>query len=126
MNTAQSRLVGAALFFLFIFLSGFWLSHSGKPYSGIIFNVHKLLGVAAVIFLGITMYQASQTAQLSAVELSAGLVAGLFFISTIVSGGLVSIDKTMPTAISIMHKLFPYLTVLSTAATLYLLLGRKQ
>jgi hypothetical protein len=50
----------------------------------------------------------------------------LFFLSTIVSGGLVSIDKPMPAPISIMHKLFPYLTVLSTAVTLYLVLGRRS
>jgi len=31
----------------------------------------------------------------------------------------------MPAAISMMHKLFPYLTVLSTAVTLYLLLSHK-
>jgi hypothetical protein len=33
----------------------------------------------------------------------------------------VSIDKAMPAAISIMHKVLPYLTVLSSAVTLYLL-----
>ncbi len=125
MGTTQLRIVGAGLFFLSIFLSGFWLSRSGKPYSVIIFNIHKLVSLAAVVFLIITIYQINQVAKLSAIELIASVVTGLLSLGTIVSGGLVSIDKPVPAAISMMHKLFPYLTVLSTAVTLYLLLSRK-
>lgn len=126
MGTTQLRAIGAGLFFVFVFVSGFWLSRSGKPYSTIVFNIHKLIGLAASVFLVITIYRTNQVAALSAIELIAGVVTGLFFLSTGISGGLVSIDKPMPAAISTMHKLFPYLTVLSTAATLYLVLGRKQ
>jgi hypothetical protein len=50
MSTNQLRVVSAGLFFLFIFLSGFWLSRTGKPYSGIILTIHKLIGLAAVPF----------------------------------------------------------------------------
>jgi len=91
----------------------------------IIFNIHKLVSLAAVVFLIITIYQINQVAKLSAIELIASVVTGLLSLGTIVSGGLVSIDKPVPAAISMMHKLFPYLTVLSTAVTLYLLLSRK-
>lgn len=125
MGATQLRVIGTGLFFLFILLSGFWLSRSGKPYSAILFNIHKLIGLAALVFLLITIYQINQAATLSAIELTAGVVTGLFFLSTIISGGLVSIDKPIPAAISMMHKLFPYLTVLSTAVTPYLLLGRR-
>lgn len=126
MSTTQLRVVGTGLFFLLIFLFGFWLNRTGKPYSAILFNIHKLLGLGALVFLAITIYQINQAATLNAIELTACLATGLFFLSTIVSGGLVSIDKPMPVPISIMHKLFPYLTVLSTAVTLYLVLGRKS
>ena len=33
MSTTQLRIAGAGLFFVFIFLFGFWLSRSGKPYN---------------------------------------------------------------------------------------------
>jgi hypothetical protein len=124
MGTTQLRVVGAGLFFLFIFLSGFWLSQSGKPYSAIIFNIHKLIGLAAGVFLAITVYQIHQVAPLGPVEIAAVVVTVLFFAGTVAAGGLLSIDKPMPSAISMMHKLFPYITVLSTAVTLYLLLSR--
>ena len=41
-----------------------------------------------------------------------------------VTGGLLSMDKTMPAVIRRLHQVTPYLTVLSTAATLYLLSRR--
>jgi hypothetical protein len=58
-NTGQLRVVGAVLFFVFIFLSGFRLSRSGKPYSVILLNVHKLISLAIVVFLVIAIYLAT-------------------------------------------------------------------
>ncbi len=125
MYTTQLIVAGAGLFFLFIFLSGIWLSRSGKPYSGIVLTIHKLISLAALVFLGISMYQMNQAAGLSTPELAAGVVSGLFFVDAIVSGGLLSMDKPMPAAISVMHRIAPVLSVLSTAATLYLVLSRR-
>ena len=124
MGTNQLRLVGAGLFFLFIFLSGFWLSRSGKPYSAIILTIHKLISLAAVVLLGITIYRTNQAATLSTIELLAAIVTGLFFPGTIITGGLLSIDKIMPAIILRLHQITPYLTVLCSTATLYLLSRR--
>ena len=125
MGTNQLRVVSTGLFFVFIFLSGYWLSRSGKPYSAIIFNIHKLIGLAAGVFLIMTVYQIHRAAPLGPAEIAAIVVTILFFAGTVATGGLLSIDKPMPTAISMIHKLLPYVAVLSTAATLYLLLSRK-
>jgi hypothetical protein len=126
MGTTQLSVVGAGSFFLFIFLSGLWLSHSGKPLNGIILTIHKLISLAAVVFLVMTIYQINQAATLSAIGLAAGVVTGLFFLGTIMAGGLLSIGKPMPAAILTMHQITPFLTVFSTAATLYLLLSRTS
>jgi hypothetical protein len=126
MSTNQLRIVGAVLFCLFIFLSGFWLSRSGKPYKEIIFNVHKLIALAAVVLFVITMYRTNQVSALSTIELIAGVVTGLFFIGLFVTGALLSIDRPMPAIVLKLHHIIPYLAVLSTAITLYLLLSRKS
>jgi len=55
MDSVQWKVVGAGLFFLFIFLSGIWLSRSGKPLNGLILNIHKLISLAAGIFLIVTL-----------------------------------------------------------------------
>jgi len=125
MSTNQLRVVSAGLFFLFIFLSGFWLSRTGKPYSGIILTIHKLIGLAAGAFLVMTVYRIHQVAPLSPVEITAIVVTVLFFAGNVATGGLLSTDKPMPAAISRMHQIMPFLTVLSTAVTLYLLVSPK-
>ena len=120
MGTTQLRLVGVGLSFLFIFLSGYWLSHSGKPYSGIILTIHKLISLAGVALLAVVMVQANRVARLLTIELAAGLVTGVLFLGTIATGGLLSIDKPKPAAVLTLHRITPYLTVLLTAVTLYL------
>ncbi len=125
MGTTQLRIAGAGLFGLFIFLSGFWLSRSGKPYNDIIFTVHKLIALAAVVLFVVTLCRINRVAALSAVELAAGIVTGVFFLGLFVTGGLLSIDKPMPEIVLKLHHTIPYLAVLSTAGTLYLVLTRK-
>jgi hypothetical protein len=126
MSTNQLRFVGAGLFFLLILLSGYWLSRSGKPYGTLVFTIHKLVAVAAVVLLGVTVRRMHQAVALGTIDLLATIVTGLFFLGTIVTGSLLSIplDKAMPAIEHTLHRVTPYLTVLSTAATLYLLRGR--
>jgi hypothetical protein len=124
MNTLLVRLVGAGIFFLAIFLSGFWLSRSGKPYSSLYLNIHKLIALAAVVFLVMTITRLNQVARLNILELTVCLVAALLFLIAIISGGLVSIPKELPATITTLHHLLPYAVVLATAVTLYFLLHR--
>lgn len=121
MDTIQVMVIVAGAFFL-IFLFGFWLRRSGKPYRFVKINIHKWIALATVVFLALTVYRQNQAAALDLAEIVVSIATGLLFIATIITGGLVSIDKPMPSAIKIIHKLFPYLTVLSTIFTLYLLL----
>jgi hypothetical protein len=126
MSTTQIRVVGAAVLFLLIFLSGFVLSRGGKPYSVLLFNLHKLIALGAVVYLGLTVSRIHQAAPLGPGQLAAVVVTGLCFVATIVTGGLVSIDKPMPAALSSIHHLLPYATLLSTAGALYLLLAAQN
>ena len=126
MDTNQMKVVSMGAGFLVIILSGYWLSRSGKPYSTLVFTVHKLIALAAIVLLGITVYRINQAGALSAVEVLAAIVTGLFFLGTMGTGGALSIpsDKAMPAIVHKLHQVTPYLTVLSTAVTLYLLRGR--
>lgn len=126
MNANQYRFVVAGAFFLLILLSGYWLSRSGKPYSTIVFTVHKLVALAAIVVLGVTVYRINRAGALSALELLAAIMTGLFFLGTMVTGGMLSVptDKAMPAIVHKLHQVTPYLTVLSTAVTLYLLRGQ--
>ncbi len=124
MTTIQLRTVGAGVSFLFILLSGFWLTHSGKPYGVLVFTVHKLLSVGMVVLLGVTIRQAHQALKLDTRGWLAVVVTGLFFLTTVVAGSLLSISDSMPSSVRKLHQLTPYLTTLSTLVTLYSLLKR--
>lgn len=122
MNTTVRAIV-AVLSFLVIFLSGIWLSRSGKPLNVGISTIHKLVGLAAGIFLLVTIYQRNRLVPLTATEWIVTGVTGLCFVGTVVSGGFLSTDKPMPVALLRVHQIVPVLTLLSSGATLYLMLG---
>ena len=121
-GSMEWRVAGAGLFFLFIFLSGIWLSRSGKPLNGIILTMHKLVSLAAGVYLIITLYQMNRAAALGAMELAAAVVTGLCFLGVVVFGGLLSTGKAMPARILRMHQAMSIVTVLATTAMLVLLL----
>lgn len=122
MSTWQLRVAGVVLSFILIILSGIWLSHLGKPYNTGVFAVHKAVGVAVGILLGVMVHQARQTTPLDAVQIVAIVITVLFFIAIVAAGGLLSVDLEVPAFVRKLHQYLPILAVLSTAGTLVLLL----
>ena len=120
MNT-ESRIVIIGVLFLLKFLSGVWLTRSGKPFSGPVSAIHKLVSLVTVGFIAITVNRLRGEAGLSTPELVASVITGFLFLLAIVSGGLVSIEKPAPAAILIVHRVTPFLAVLATVATIYLM-----
>ena len=114
MNLSKS--VGIAALFLVIFLSGYGLHRSGKPYHTLLFSLHKLISLGVMVWLLVTATRAQRVEPLSALELSLVIAATVLFVATIASGGLVSLEKPAPVAIAWVHKLLPYLTAASSAA----------
>ncbi|MFC1960939.1 hypothetical protein ACFLYO_09535 [Chloroflexota bacterium] len=119
--TAQMRLLGIAVFFIFIFLSGFWLTHSGQPYNTIVFNIHKFAILAAVVFFAVIVYRTHQQAPLTGTQITTIVITFLFLVAASITGGLVTLDREMPIFVARLHLVLPILTVLSSIATLFLL-----
>jgi hypothetical protein len=126
MNTLVSRLVLTGSLALLTLASGFWLSNSGKPYSTLIFTIHKLIALAAIIATAVTKNHLHKTSELGlVVEVSAIVITALLFLCLLVSGALMSIYKQVPVVIQTIHHVAPYLAVISSAATFYLLASGK-
>jgi hypothetical protein len=64
---ASVRVIVAGVFFLLIFLSGIWLSRTGRPLNVGISTIHKLISLAAGIFLLVTIYQRNQVIPLNTI-----------------------------------------------------------
>lgn len=125
MSTNLLRIIGAGAFIVLIFLTGFGLSLGGKPYNGLLFNLHKFFGLGALVSLILTASQVHKMAPLGTLEMAAVALTAVLFVATIIAGGLASINTPLPEAFKGLHKVFPALTTLASVATLYLLLFRK-
>ena len=117
----SSLLISAGAFFLFIFITGFWLRISGKPYNILANTIHKLIGLALGIYLGMRVYEVNQESALRSSEITSIVVTVLLFLGLVATGGLLSAEKEMPGIVKVLHRVLPYLTLLSTGVTIYLL-----
>lgn len=120
LNALTSRIIWTGMLFILVFLFGFWLYRSGRPINTIVLTIHKLIALGALILIGVTIYQVNQVAALSAVTWLVAVVTGSVFVITIITGGLLSLEQPV-TAVSIVHKIGPFLTVAGTIVTMYLL-----
>lgn len=87
----------------------------------LVITVHKLIGLAVGGYLVMTIYRVHRAASINPVGITAIVVTALFFVALVATGSLLSTEKSMPAAVSFIHKLFPYLTLISTLTTIYLL-----
>ncbi len=131
MELPNNEMLYTGIFFLFILISGFRVSRSGKPYPSGIFNIHKFIGLGTGVFLIRTVYLTQRVTPLSPAQWIAVGVTSLLFILTVVAGGLLSIlaegglknvGASTQNFISLIHKFSPYVIILATGGTLYMLL----
>jgi len=117
------RAIVAGVFFLLIVLSGLWLSRAGRPLNVGISTVHKLISLAAGIYLLVIIHQRNQVVPLNTTEWITSVITGLCFLGTVVSGGFLSAEKPMPAFVLRVHQVGPVLATFFSAVTLYLVLG---
>ena len=122
MLSTNLKLIISGLSFLVIFGAGFWLHNTGKPYNMALFTLHKLVTIGLIIFLAITVSKMHQVTPLNSVQIVALAITALFFLATIATGGMLSVDKVFPPIVSILHKVLPFVTLVSTSVSFYLLL----
>ncbi len=135
MSILTSKTAICGVLFLLTLVSGVWLSHSGKPYNGMIFTIHKLIALATVIIIGVNVYHLFKAMDGNTlVALSVIVVSGLLFLALFISGallslipaGLLSLEKPMPEAIVKIHQVAPLLALVSSTVTIYLLAISKS
>lgn len=120
----QINLLITGLGFVVILLTGFGLRRLGQPFPTVILTVHKLIAAATFVFLVKTIPGLARLSLPGQVERIAAIAAGSFFLLAVVSGGWLSWVKNMPSWVRALHVIMSFLTVISTAAFLYLLYRR--
>ncbi len=130
MNAIQSKAVVTGICFLLIFVSGYWLSRSGKPYPVGIFTLHKLITLGVMIYLAVTLSGIHKVAPLQGGQIAVVALTAVCFLAMLASGGMLSVEKVMqgivmPGFVHRVHQVLPYLTAASAGAMLYLTLFVK-
>ena len=129
MNTLVSRFGMCGLLVLLTLVSGVVLSNSGKPHNTMIFNIHKLIAVGTVIFMGVSIYNLYTAGNIHALHVSVFAITGLFFLILIISGGLLSVvagglltlDDGSLQAVLRIHQIVPLLALAASMISLYLM-----
>jgi heme A synthase len=122
MNT---KILIAGGLFILILLFGYGLSRVGKPYNSILLSIHKLISLGAFAYLIVTIVRLNKLAPLSPLEMSACVVCGVFFLTLIATGGVISAMKNPPEIVRKIHQIVPYVLILANGLTFYQLLIRK-
>ena len=94
MTALTSRIIWIDALFIFVFLSGFWLYRSGHPFNTVILTVHKLIGLGALILIGVTIYQVNQVTTLSTTV----------WIAIVVTGSAIRNRQWLPEAMQFMQQ----------------------
>ena len=117
---SQTVLAAVALIFA-VFVLGFLLRRSGKPYSGLILTAHKLISLAVLVLFVLTVNRINQATPLASAVLASAVLTGAFFVIAIVSGGLASTEKPAPAIALTLHRITPFVTIAGAAATFFLI-----
>ncbi len=121
-----TKFITPGIIFLVTLASGFWLSSLGKPYNGIIFNLHKLVALAVVI---VTAIQVTKTLKLAADPQALVVIllvlAGACIVALFATGALLSLGKLEYGLMLFIHRAALILLPVSMAGMLYLMAGSR-
>jgi hypothetical protein len=133
MKTHASIIVVAGLLLLFTLIFGISLSRNlrhndpraaGKPLTGALPALHKLVALATVITIAVAIRNLHRGMEFSGIELTAAIFTGFLFLLMFVTGSLLS--NAANEVMQVLHKVVAVSTFISTSGVIYLLTrGRR-
>lgn len=99
---------------------GFWLSKLGRPYHGVLFNVHKLVALGTIILIAVRTYGLWKPEPQPAIIIC--LILAVFgVIALFVSGAFLSIGNMQYAVVKMIHNIAPVISVLAMGFVIYFL-----
>ena len=116
-----SKFIVTGILFLLTLAFGVWLSRSGKPYNGALFNIHKLIALATVVVAVIQLIGVLKASASPALVIVLLVLAGLSVIALFASGALMSAGKLDYAIMLAVHRIAPLVLAVAMALVVYLL-----
>jgi hypothetical protein len=114
----------SGILFLLTLASGLWLHAAGKPLNTAIFNLHKLIALAAVVVTVFQLSKALKTMSPQTLLVLLFVAAGVCVLALFASGALMSIGALSYTTMQVLHAVTAALLVAAMSGTAFLLAGR--
>lgn len=121
MKKIRKRTYISGALFIPTIATGYLMSHNDGYPNTLLLTTHKLASVSNLILLDVTTIHKKKRMNLSVAEKIAAITMNVSFISTIGTGGMLSMKKPMPEAVHKMHSISPWLSVVSSGILLFLL-----
>ena len=115
-------LIGPGLLFLALTGFGFLVSKDGKPYNSLLFNIHKLIALGAVILTGIRIFKLDPLNTFPNLALLLIALAVLGVIGMFATGAVMSIMDEVPRAALLVHRVIPAVILLAFLGAVYLII----
>jgi hypothetical protein len=116
-----SKFLTPAILLLLTLAFGVWLSLSGKPYNGILFNIHKLIALTTVVVTVILLYRLLKGTPLPVLPIVLIFAAGLCVLALFFTGAMMSAGKLDYPAMLAIHRIAIILMVIVIAGSAYFL-----
>jgi hypothetical protein len=119
LNTISEFAVPGIIFLLTL-VFGFWLSLYGKPYNGILFNVHKLIALGTVVLTSVQVYKSLKVTEPRPLLIVSIVIVVACVVALFVSGAFLSIGNMKYETLKLIHNIAPILMVLAMGSIVYL------
>ena len=121
MHMDLSKLLLPVILFVSTLGFGLWLSLSGKPYNGFLFNIHKLLALGAVILAGVQVYNLMKSLPPQGWLFALIVVTVLCAVALFASGAFLSISNLNAQVLLNVHRIAIAVAIICVAAAIALL-----
>ena len=118
-----SKFVLPGIAFVLTLAFGFWVSHLGRPYNGLLFNVHKLIALGAVIATIVQLTKVLKNANALVLIIVLLVVTALCVIALFASGAFMSIGNVDYGLMLTVHRIAPVVLVIAMVIISIMLKG---
>lgn len=120
-----TKFIAPGIIILLTLASGIWLRNSGKPLNTLIFTIHKLIALGAVVMTIIQFFGAIKNGESQSMVIALLILAGLCVMALFATGALMSIGKLSYDVLLGIHRGATILAAISTTLVVYLLSRRS-
>lgn len=125
-NLFTPRVIYFGIAIVLTLISGALLSFLGRPLNSLVFTVHKLSAVAAIILIGLSARNLLKMGDVHLLYLVVTALAGLFLLILVVSGAMLSFDRPVPQMPLKIHQFLPVLALAASTLSIYIFASSRS